>query len=69
MKELFTSGDVLQKSGEIARPRLNAVSIGRQKGIYTYNFLATMIYTVTDFFTIFLSILFSYKLYRFLADA
>jgi len=66
MKDSFANGGVLQESGEMTRFQLKEVSIGRQNGVNKYHFLATILYTVADFFTIFLSILFSYKLYRWL---
>jgi exopolysaccharide biosynthesis polyprenyl glycosylphosphotransferase len=66
MKDSFANGGVLQESIELTRFRLNEVSIGSTKKINIYNFLATLIYALADIFTIFLSILFSYKLYRWL---
>jgi hypothetical protein len=66
MKEFYASGDVLHENVEMTRLRLNQVSIPRRKSVHTYNFLTTMLYTAADFFTIFLSILFSYKLYHLL---
>jgi len=66
MKDPFANGGVLQESGEMTRLRLNEVTIRSLKGINTYNLLATILYAITDFFTIFLAILFSYKLYRWL---
>ena len=66
MKDSFADGGVLQESSEMNHFRFNEVSIGSLKGINTYNLLATIFYVVADFLTIFLSILFSYKLYRWL---
>jgi len=66
MKDSFANGGVLQESCEITRFRLNEVSIGSLKGIKTYNFLTASLYALADFFTVFLAILFSYKLYRWL---
>ena len=60
MKDSFANGGVLQESCEMTRVRLNKVSIGSLKGIKTYNFLATSLYALADFFTVFLAILVSY---------
>ena len=66
MKDSFVDGGVLQESCGMTRFRLDEVSIGKLKGINLYNLFATALYIAADFFTIFLSILFSYKLYRWL---
>ena len=66
IKDSFTNGGVFQKSVEVTPFRLNDASIGRQKGINTHNIIATLLYAVADFITIFSSLLFSYKLYRWL---
>jgi exopolysaccharide biosynthesis polyprenyl glycosylphosphotransferase len=66
MKDSYAEGGVLQESSEMTRFRFNEVSIGILKGINSFNLLATMLYVVVDFSTIFLSISFSYQLYRWL---
>jgi len=66
MKDSFANGGVLHKSVEVTPFRLNDASIVRQKGINTHIILATLLYAFGDFITIFFSLLFSYKLYRWL---
>ena len=66
MRDSIANGSLLEERREPTRFRLNHASIGSISTIRTHNLLATVLYALTDFFTIFLAILLSYKLYRWL---